>query len=59
MTKKHFVAIARILRGLRCGSTTIEEMNLINRLSDDLARYFATQNPLFKHNRFINETEER
>lgn len=45
MTKKHFIAIAKIIREYGDISTM--------RLSWELAKYFATTNKLFDQNRFF------
>ena len=51
MTKKHFKAIAEILRGRRQ-----EDEVIISALVDDFIEYFNTENPLFSADKFLKAT---
>lgn len=52
MTKKHFEAIAEIMRRSATYQVSGEEM--LEVVSGKLADYFAEQNPNFKRDKFIN-----
>ena len=55
MTRRHFIAVAAIVRALV--STTADPTQAtdiaVRDLVDDLADYFATENPNFNRARFI------
>ena len=52
MTKKHYEAIAEIL--FHPNNSTIDYIKLASReISEDLADYFATDNPRFNRTRFL------
>jgi len=58
MTKKHFKAIAEILRVHRLNAQNDYDydhtvQNTVNEIAGDLADYFKSQNPRFDRTRFL------
>jgi len=53
MTKKHFVAIAAIIRELIGGNLTLPERVVVRIVTRRLANYFATTNKHFDRGRFL------
>lgn len=58
MTRKHFKAIAEILREHSAGSLPTDHISFLRdrdrKLVEDVASYFQTQNPLFDKQRFLD-----
>ena len=54
MTRKHFEAIARVLRTeMRDMTVTVGERMVVERIARDLAEQFAEENPRFDTERFL------
>jgi hypothetical protein len=53
MTKKHFEAIARVLRGEAKGARTYEASVAIEDVTYALAALFAAENPRFNRDLFL------
>jgi hypothetical protein len=57
MTKKHFNALAEILREAHNEAKTTETLATVERIAADIARFCRTQNSNFDTARFIAATE--
>lgn len=52
MTKKHFEAIARIIREVKQGVETQGGVDAVNDITEKLSTFFKQDNPRFDKNRF-------
>lgn len=57
MTKKHFNALAEILREAHANAKTTAELSTVENIAKEIARFCRTQNSNFDTARFIAATE--
>ena len=54
LTKKHFIAVAKILRDRDLATENLTQACVVMDIREDLADYFASDNPNFDRSRFID-----